>query len=197
MMVTQQPRRRDAAATREAILDSAVEAFTRAGYDGAGVREVAAAAGVTAMLVNRYFGSKEQLFAEVVDRSFAPPTIVGSTPATLAAHLAEALVARTDPAAAQLSPFLLMLRSAGNPRAAEIMRDAISRHVGARLTNLLDGADTGQRAELILALISGVWLMRDIIATPALTSADPAQLTERLTEALQVLSNTGPHRASS
>ncbi|GAB4057187.1 TetR/AcrR family transcriptional regulator [Catellatospora paridis] len=196
-MVTQQPRRRDATATREAILNSAVEAFTRAGYDGAGVREVAAAAGVTAMLVNRYFGSKEQLFAEVVDRSFAPPTIVGSQPAAVAARIAEALVARTDPAAEQLSPFLLMLRSASNPRAAAIMRDAISRHVGTRLTDLLDGADTEQRAELILALISGVWLMRGIIATPALTSADPARLTEHLAGALRALSDTGPTPASS
>ena len=59
-------RRRNAAATREAILASAREAFARVGYDGAGVREIAAGAGVTAMLVNRYFGSKEQLFAEVI-----------------------------------------------------------------------------------------------------------------------------------
>lgn len=46
-------------------------AFTASGYDGVGVREIAAGAGVTAMLVNRYFGSKEQLFAEAVDTSFA------------------------------------------------------------------------------------------------------------------------------
>ena len=62
-------RRRNAAATREAILASARRAFARAGYDGAGVREIAAGAGVTAMLVNRYFGSKEQLFAEAIAAS--------------------------------------------------------------------------------------------------------------------------------
>ena len=64
-------RRRNAAATREAILDSARRAFAQAGYDGAGVREIAAGAGITAMLVNRYFGSKEQLFAEVVADTMA------------------------------------------------------------------------------------------------------------------------------
>ena len=31
-------RKRDAAATREAILSSAIDAFARHGYDGAGVR---------------------------------------------------------------------------------------------------------------------------------------------------------------
>jgi len=60
------PRKRNAVATREAILSSARKVFARAGYDGAGVREIAAGAGVTAMLVNRYFGGKERLFAEAI-----------------------------------------------------------------------------------------------------------------------------------
>ncbi|GAA1406628.1 TetR/AcrR family transcriptional regulator [Catellatospora coxensis] len=195
MSVTDQPRRRDAAATREAILRAAIEAFTRAGYDGAGVREVAAAAGVTAMLVNRYFGSKEQLFAEAVDRSFAAPTVVGADPAALPAQLAAALVARTDPASEPLNPYLLMLRSAGNPRAAEIMREAIGRHVGRRLTGLLTGPDAGERAELVLSVIAGVWLMRDVLATPALTGADPGRLKEHLSGVIQALSRPSPDPA--
>ncbi|HEV7965751.1 MAG TPA: helix-turn-helix domain-containing protein, partial [Actinoplanes sp.] len=63
-MATPPARPRNAAATRAAILASARRNFARAGYDGVGVREIAGGAGVTAMLVNRYFGSKEQLFAE-------------------------------------------------------------------------------------------------------------------------------------
>ncbi|MGZ5395564.1 MAG: TetR/AcrR family transcriptional regulator, partial [Mycobacterium sp.] len=43
-------------ATRDAILTSAIAAFARAGYDGVGLREIAGDAGVTAMMVNRYFG---------------------------------------------------------------------------------------------------------------------------------------------
>src|ERR1700754_4834725 len=70
------PRRRDAAATRAAILASARRGFVEAGYDGAGVREIAAGAGVTAMMVNRYFGSKERLFAEVIAQVMAEPTIL-------------------------------------------------------------------------------------------------------------------------
>jgi AcrR family transcriptional regulator len=67
---------RNAAVTRQAILDSALIAFTRSGYDGVGVREIAHGAGVTAMLVNRYFGSKEQLFAEVVDVALTKKGII-------------------------------------------------------------------------------------------------------------------------
>ena len=76
-------RRRDASATRAAILASARSAFARHGYDGAGVREIAEGAGVTAMLVNRYFGSKEGLFAEVVAQTMTSPDIL--TPEILAA----------------------------------------------------------------------------------------------------------------
>ena len=70
------PRRRNAEATRAAILESARRAFVARGYDGAGVRQIAEGAGVTAMLVNRYFGSKENLFAEVVAGSLATPTVL-------------------------------------------------------------------------------------------------------------------------
>ncbi|MFC0107934.1 TetR/AcrR family transcriptional regulator [Kibdelosporangium aridum] len=181
------PRPRNAAATRQAILDSAITAFTRHGYDGVGLREIAASAGVTAILVNRYFGSKEALFAEVVDVSFAQPTMVPREPADtagLAALIADALVTRTASEADHLGPFELMLKSAANPRAAEIMRAGIEKHVGARFTAALSGAHAGQRAELGLALLAGTWLMRRIIGTPALRDGDRAQLTVQVTRML-------------
>ncbi|MFE0531930.1 TetR/AcrR family transcriptional regulator [Micromonospora parva] len=186
------PRRRDASATREAILNSAIEAFTRLGYDGAGVREVAGGAGVTAMLVNRYFGSKEQLFAEAVDRSFAPRTVVSNDPGGMSEQTAARLAARTSPEADDLDPFVLMLRSAANPRAAEIIRAAIEKHVGRHLTDILPGPDAAPRAELLLALIAGVWLMRKVIATPALTGIDEGALTRQLHELMEVLVNAPP-----
>src|SRR5882762_11956812 len=91
-------RRRNAAATRLAILASARQAFALAGYEGAGVREIARGAGVTAMLVNRYFGSKELLFAEVMTEIMASPTLLTpemlSSP-TRGADMAAALVGIT------------------------------------------------------------------------------------------------------
>jgi AcrR family transcriptional regulator len=186
-METEPKRRRNAAATREAILRSAVTAFTRSGYDGVGVREIAQAAGVTAMLVNRYFGSKEQLFAEVVDVSFAQQTVVGGDLATLVRDVATALVGRTAPDVEQLDPFLLMLRSASNPRAAEITRAGVERHVERHLKELLPGDAVGERAELFLSLIAGFWLMRKVLGTTALSAADPAALAQRLEAVFELL----------
>src|SRR5512143_1362524 len=85
-------RRRDAAATREAILEAATRHFAARGYDRAGVREIAADVGVNAALVNRYFGSKEGLFAEVIERALDMGHLIRGHRGDLADHLARILV---------------------------------------------------------------------------------------------------------
>ncbi|MGV0748861.1 TetR/AcrR family transcriptional regulator [Mycolicibacter minnesotensis] len=173
-------RPRNAAATREAILDSAIRGFARAGYDGVGVREIAGDAGVTAMLVNRYFGSKEQLFAEAVEASFSAPVFVAEQSQSFARETAAALVARSAPGGDELAPFLIMLRSASNPRCAEIVVGAIDRHVGKRLARQLPAPGRQLRSDVVLSLISGVLLMRRVVGIRALNSRDTEQLTDIL-----------------
>jgi AcrR family transcriptional regulator len=182
-----EPRRRNAASTRQAILDAAVAAFCQRGYDGVGVREIAADAGVTAMLVNRYFGSKEGLFEEVVEVVLAPPSVVPETPEDLVRRTVEALVARSAPAADAENPFQLTLLSAHNPRAAEIVRAAMLRHVVARLARLLPGDLAQERGEILLSVVMGIWMMRKVIGTPGLVAIPPGQLETQLTAMLAVI----------
>lgn len=52
---------RDAAATRQRILEHAQRQFARHGYAGVAVKGVADAAGVSPNLVTRYFGGKDGL----------------------------------------------------------------------------------------------------------------------------------------
>src|SRR5260370_42569475 len=83
------PRRsRDAAATRSAIFEAATRRFAYQGYEHAGVREIAADAGGDAAMVNRYFGSKEGLFAEVIERAFDIRYLTEGDRATLPERLA-------------------------------------------------------------------------------------------------------------
>ncbi|MFG1931451.1 TetR/AcrR family transcriptional regulator [Mycobacterium sp. NPDC048908] len=185
-----QHRPRNAAATREAILESAIRSFARAGYDGVGVRDIAGEAGVTAMMVNRYFGSKEQLFAEAVEVSFAPAAVIGTDPKTLAHEAATTLVARTNPDAEPLDPFLIMLRSVSNPRAVEIVRDAIERHVGRRLAGQLPEPGRGVRTEAMLSAIAGILLMRRVMHTRALNEADADQLVNVLEAMFTAIAET-------
>ncbi len=61
----------DDTSTRERMLDAALEAFAELGYDGASTRAIAGRAGVNQGLIPYYFGTKEKLWREAVDRAFA------------------------------------------------------------------------------------------------------------------------------
>lgn len=183
-------RTRNAAATRLAILRSARAAFARSGYDGVGVREIAKGAGVTAMLINRYFGSKEQLFAEVVVDTMAQPVILTSQnleAASLSDSMASALVELTTPGAAPLDGFMIMFHSASSARAAEIARDQIERHHQGVMASALQGDMAAERAALVLAVVAGVQVMRQMIGLSALTQVDPQALQKLLAPLLRGL----------
>lgn len=184
------PRPRDAEATREAILASARRAFAQSGYDGAGVREIAAGAGVTAMMVNRYFGSKEQLFAEVIEATMTQGSLIAGGVMDRpdpGKALAEALVKMTRAETTPMDGFLITLHSASSPLAAEIGRDKIAAHHLKTVTKALNGKLPAERAALILAMISGFQVMRQMIALPALANADEAQLAQLLGEVFDQL----------
>lgn len=77
---------RDAQATRERLVAAARKAFSQQGFERTTVRGIAGEAGVNPALINRYFGGKEQLFAEAVsisldfpDLSVVPHDHVGRT----------------------------------------------------------------------------------------------------------------------
>jgi AcrR family transcriptional regulator len=187
-------RRRNAAETKQAILLSARAAFARCGYDGVGVREIAKAVGVTGILVNRYFGSKEQLFSEVIASTMADPGILSNENlaeekdlADICRRIATALVMKTRQDAEQLDGFLILLRSASNERAALIWRENIEQRYEKSLAARLSGKRVRERAALILALIAGVQIMRQAIGTTSLVESDPKWLTEKLTELFQSL----------
>src|SRR5258707_112852 len=162
---------RKGAATREAILQSARIAFTRSGYDGVGVREIAQGAGVTAMMVNRYFGSKEQLFAEVVDAMQSTKSILTGHAGTLS-HEAAAALAATP--ARGLDGFLLLLRSSSNPQAVTIIHDAIERNFQAPVAAMLPGAYAGERAALFLSIIPGIQVIGEVVRPLPLAARGPA-----------------------
>src|SRR5690606_31509634 len=62
-------KRRDAARTRAALLQAALERFGRQGYARTTVREIGEAAGVDPALIARYFGSKAALYVAALEAS--------------------------------------------------------------------------------------------------------------------------------
>jgi AcrR family transcriptional regulator len=58
--------------TREAILDVAAELFANKGYAATGTREIATMVGLRQASLFHYFARKEDLFAELLDRTVSP-----------------------------------------------------------------------------------------------------------------------------
>ena len=83
------------------------------------------------MMVNRYFGSKEKLFAEVVAGIMTTPIDPDRrhlASRSLGALLAAGIVAQTGPGASPLDGFLIMMHSASSAQAAAIARAQIEQH---------------------------------------------------------------------
>lgn len=96
----------DRPARRAAILASAAVAFAQRGFADTSMDDVAGAAGITRLIVYRHFGSKEQLYAAVLqhvrDRLAAKFEIAGGERGENAAVRSLLAVAREDPAAVTL-----------------------------------------------------------------------------------------------
>jgi AcrR family transcriptional regulator len=63
-----QARRRDKAATKQALLEAARQVFAARGFDAATTRDVAAKAGANEQLIQRYFGGKAGLLIAILER---------------------------------------------------------------------------------------------------------------------------------
>src|SRR3954449_2528011 len=69
--IAEADRRRDRERTRAEILDVATEHFAEHGYSGARVDEIAEQTRTTKRMLYYYFGSKEGLYTEVLERAYA------------------------------------------------------------------------------------------------------------------------------
>lgn len=180
--VTPAKRPRNAAATKEAIQNAALEAFVRRGYDGVGLREIAAAVGVDPRLVGRYFGSKEELFASALELTTGVDPMVPLVTPSAAAELLTG-----ERSEGYLNGYLMMIRSSSSPEALEILRDVIERHGERPLAARLPGPHREGRAALLIALSLGVLLMRDILGAKALTDDDAETLVPYLDAAFEAV----------
>lgn len=173
--VAQRPRRRrDAVATRRALLAAARRQIAEHGFTGTTTRDVAAAAGVNQALVYRYFGSKEKLLTEAAGGALTadglPDRDLFRAPL---ADLPNLLLDRAlDASSERASSLATLVTGADDATLRVLICDRIERGFGDVLARRLDGPDAALRAELLAALITGIVLLRQKVGTRALAEAD-------------------------
>ncbi|WP_454833037.1 TetR/AcrR family transcriptional regulator [Pseudoxanthomonas wuyuanensis] len=92
--------------------------------------------------------------------------------------LAELLVKMTRAEATHMDGFLTTLHSASSVTATGIGRDKTATHHLKTVTSALNGKLPAKRAALLLAMVSGFQVMRQMSALPALANANEAELAQ-------------------
>jgi AcrR family transcriptional regulator len=157
--------------TEARILDAATQVFFGVGYERATIRAVASAAGVDAGLVMHYFGSKQELFRQVIDTASVPE--VSGAPGQAAEQI---LASLADRLANEPTASLTLLRSMlTNPEAASAASVAAARYE-TQIAEAIPADDASLRAAIISAITVGVMVSRHLIKSDELATADPAQV---------------------
>lgn len=174
-------RRKCAATTRELILESARARFLVESYDSVGMRDIARDAGVDVALVSRYFGSKEELFRQVLkggdEKSFELPEKAAELPAFFLS-----LVSQGEDAACghQRDKLMIMLRSAGSPAAAAVIRNSFGQDVLEPLAGVIGEPNAEAKAVLAMALLIGTNFLRTVLADDALLQDEQSHFRSEL-----------------
>lgn len=181
-MATTKNSSRGREATRAAILEAARQHFMASSYEQVGMRAIAATAGVNLALINRYFGSKENLFLETMQGP-TMESLFGDDPTRMAEHAAR-FAAEYQAAGPAQEQLLALLRSCQNETAARVLRDNIRQH-GRPLAEALGGEEGELRAEMALAVLLGIGIFQRILHTDRLGGSSPEQLERMLVPVLR------------
>ncbi len=200
-------RRAGTSTTRAAIASAAQAQFAAQGYDGASLRGIAREAGVDPALITYFFGSKQRLFAEVVQLPVDPRRVLDSVldgsleevGLRLATVLA-GILADDDPR----TRFVAIIRSAAqSTEVAGALRDRLTRDVlepvatrvqeqvgarsggGAAPDEQAARAEARFRAGLVMSQVAGLVFARHVIGLDALAQATREELVGALAPALQ------------
>jgi AcrR family transcriptional regulator len=157
------PRSRNAAQTRADILTAARLRFGSDGYERTTLRAVAADVGIDAALVIRYFGSKQDLFAEAAEFTLDLPDLSDVQPEDVADALLPSFFAVWE----DDTTFVALLRAAmTSPTAADTMRRIFATQVAPKLAAVTPD-NPAQRAGLMGAFVVGLAATRYVLANPA------------------------------
>jgi AcrR family transcriptional regulator len=157
------PRVKNATATREAMLASARRRFLEESYENVGLRDIAGDVGVDVALVGRYFGSKEELFKEVLRKGGSDWLSLAAQAEDLPAFLATLAEKKDSEADDHIERLLIILRSASSPQASSLVRSAFSSDVLDPLAGLLSGPQAEMRAAMALSVLMGTTIVRTIM----------------------------------
>lgn len=178
------PRPRNAEATRAAILNAAMERFSRESYDDVGMRDIAGDVGVDAALVSRYFGSKEELFETVLNTCQNGGELMTGDRTTFGQRVAREVIFEKK-SATKLKGLLILLRSIASTKAMEIVQRSANARFYGPFAEWVGGQDAAVSARMAAAFVMGMAVSREVTGGFGFSTQDCERMAERMGRILQ------------
>jgi AcrR family transcriptional regulator len=183
-------RSRDAAASKDALLQAARTLFGDQGFEGTTIREIGERAGVDAALIARYFGSKADLYIAAVVAEVAE-----GTPSEYEGfkQMADVVITRADRRGP--GPILqAIVRSDTSPEIRAAALDFVAqRWIGPLVANLTaQGVDRPQlRAQVAASALVGIGVGRSLGWFDEIRSVPRDELVALIVDALGSITGDG------
>ncbi|MFF7976339.1 TetR family transcriptional regulator [Streptomyces sp. NPDC007905] len=171
------PVRRDAEATKAAILKAARYLLARHAHADITLRAVAERAGVSPPLILKYFGNKDTLFARVMSFETDADDLLDAPLEELGRHMVRHVLASQRERGAD--PLLRIAFAPLHDDHGDVLRANFRVQVTERLAGRLPGPDAGLRAELAVAGLLGLGVMYGIARGPHLRATDIDAIVDR------------------
>jgi AcrR family transcriptional regulator len=159
--------------TEQRILAKARALFGARGFERTTIRAVAESAEVDPALVMQYFGSKQELFTAAV-RAAPEPTFAGR-PEQLADFLLDTLRLKLSESGPE--PMVMLRSMLTHPAATERARQVVDRQ-GEQIARVLQASDAQLRAALIVSIMLGVRIGRDLLQLDSLSETPVERVLE-------------------
>lgn len=169
--------RRRAEETRVYILECAKNAFNKRPYSEVSLKDIATEVGVSAPLIIKYYGTKENLYEAQLDFTEAAARLENVPFTQMGTHLARLAVTSADDSPNSL---VRKLADAGGNRhivdtLGRVFRQQVVAPVLERVaaeTGSDSGADPEMRAEAAMSMVIGLALMRRLVTQEYFHDAD-------------------------
>jgi AcrR family transcriptional regulator len=179
-------RRPGSSDTRAAILAAARERFAVHGYDRTRMRDVADDAGVDAALVHYFFGSKDGLFAAVMELPFRPTEVIEPVLAPGVDGLGERLLRQVltiwDHPENRAALLAMLAGTTAHPEAARALREFLSREIIGRVAALVGDP---LRANLVGSQVVGLIVARYVVGVEPLAGLEREEVVRLVAPTVQ------------
>ncbi|WNG22367.1 helix-turn-helix transcriptional regulator [Cystobacter fuscus] len=168
-------------------MSAAQTLFSTRGFANTGVREVAELAGVNSSLVNRYFGSKQGLYRETLERLLDITPMLQGDRRRFGEHVVSIFLDVQDAP----GPLMMLILSAADPEAYATSVELLEKKAIGPLAHWLGPPDAEGRAARLHILWSGFLMSRRLLPPSRLEEVRHSSTRRWLEAAIQAIVDEG------